>query len=126
MNGEIFQVIFYRLQDFLPDLWNKIIFYASYTEGSYSMKFYVNLEGDNYIDCFSIPNIDKKKIINMFIEFDKMISIERNNELLKNKWNVLTMIVDSEGNMKTYFDYRNIDNNIIEYENEWKNKYLYL
>ena len=126
MNGQIFQDIFYKIQDFLPDLWNKIVLYASYTEGSYSMKFYVNLEGDNYIDCFSIPNIDRKKIINMFIEFDKMISIERNNELLKNKWNVLTMIVDSEGNMKTYFDYRNIDNNIIEYENEWKNKYLYL
>lgn len=35
-----------------------------------------------------------------------------------------SMTVDSDGKMKTDFDYTDISNDVIEYEEHWKEKYL--
>ena len=42
----------------------------------------------------------------------------------KSAWTVFTMIVDNNGNMKTYFDYEDISETFIAYEKKWKEKYL--
>ena len=41
-----------------------------------------------------------------------------------NKWSVMTMFVSSDGNMKTEFDYSDISENAIAYEQKWKEKYI--
>ena len=59
-----------------------------------------------------------------FIDIGKILAPERRALDDKNKWSVMTMVIDSDGNMEAEFDYTDISGSIIEYEREWKNKYL--
>ncbi|MBR4329994.1 MAG: DUF600 family protein, partial [Candidatus Riflebacteria bacterium] len=54
MNQAIYQTIFDKLQNYLPEKWNKLVFFAGYTDGSYSMKYYIEKGDNKYIDCFNI------------------------------------------------------------------------
>ena len=123
MNEKLFQNIFEKIQDVLPHDWKRVMFYAGYTKGSYSMKYYVD-NGDGYIDCFNLGNIKKTQLIQLFMSIDKIISCERKSLEENNKWTVLSMFVSSDGMVKTEFDYTDISENIISYENKWKQKYL--
>lgn len=123
MNENIFQNVWDKLQDALPEEWKKVIFYAGYMTGSYSMKFYTYFDDGSYKDCFSLPGVEQMQLIRLFMDIDKILSKER-KELGKGKWTVLTMAVDDKGNMETDFDYTDISENAIEYEREWKKKYL--
>lgn len=124
MNEAIFQNTFDKLQDFLPKSWKTVVFYAGYTEGSYSMKFYTDCGDGKYIDCFNQEGINKAQLIKLFMSIDKEFSAERKKLTDENKWTVFTMVIDEQGYMRTYFDYTNIDGNTISYEREWKKKYL--
>lgn len=124
MDEKLFQGVFDKIQDYLPAEWNKVVFFAGYTNGSYSMKFYSKDMGESFIDCFSLPGITKAKLIKTFMDIDKILSKERVGLESEAKWTVFTMIVDAEGNMKTYFDYMNHSEDMISYEKEWKKKYL--
>lgn len=125
MNNEIFQKVFNLVQPFLPEGWNKMILYVGYTVGSYSMKFYTCDSQGTYTDCFKCKEISKAKLIQLFMSVDKLLAPERRTLDEKNKWSVMTMIVDSEGNMKTEFDYTDISENTIAYEQRWKEKYIH-
>ncbi len=124
MNEAIFQNTFDKLQDFLPKSWETVVFYAGYTTGSYSMKFYADCGDGKYIDCFSQEGINKAQLIKLFMSIDKELSAERKKLTDENKWTVFTMVIDAQGHMRTDFDYANIDENTISYEREWKKKYL--
>lgn len=124
MNSDMYQNIFDLLAEVLPENWCKLVFMAGYTEGSYSMKYYVKTGFDNYLDCFELGNIDNLQILQLFIKLDSVISPERSSLQDSEKWNVLSMTVDSDGKMKTDFDYTDISNDVITYEEEWKKKYL--
>lgn len=123
MNNEIFQNVFDELQDVLPDEWNSVIFFAGYTDDSYSMKYYIKDKNGVY-DCFNQFGADRAQLINMFVNIDKLLSFERENLEEAQRWTVFTMIVDNQGNMKTYYDYTDISENFIDYEKEWEKKYL--
>lgn len=124
MNPTIYQTIFDKLQDFMPPKWDKLVFYAGYSNGSYSMKYYIENDEEQYIDCFSLQGVKKSDLIKLFIEINKDLSVERESLNAKQKWTVLTMIVDKSGKMRTEFDYADISENSIAYEQEWKKRYL--
>ena len=124
MNETLFQSIFDQLQEGLPEVWKKIVFYASYTEDSYGMKYYVDLGDGQYTDCFSIGNITDIQLMRLFMAIDKFITPVRIGLEKREKWNVMTMIVDSDGNFKTEFDYSDRNEDFILYEKEWKERYL--
>ncbi len=124
MNEKLFQDIFDKLQGVLPNGWSRIAFYVGYTEGSYSMKFYVDNGNREYTDCFSLNNVKKAQLVQLFISIDKIISPVRKTLDDKHRWSVLGMFVDSDGKMKTKFDYVDISENAIAYEQEWKKKNL--
>lgn len=124
MEEQLFQDIFDKIQDDLPAEWNKVVFFAGYSDESYSMKFYSKDIGGGFIDCFSLPGITKAKLIKTFMDIDKILSKERNRLEGENKWTIFTMIVDAEGNVKTYFEYGDHSDDMISYEREWKKKYL--
>ena len=58
------------------------------------------------------------------MNIDKVVGPERKKLDEKNKWSVLTMSVTNDGNMKTEFDYTDISENAIAYEQKWKEKYI--
>ena len=123
MNDNYLQKIFSNLETILPAEWQKVVFYAGYTKGSYSMKYYTDY-GDGYVDCFSDKNVKKADVINVFIAINRIISRERDSLEDKKRWNVMSMLVDNAGKIKTEFDYSDISENPIEYEKEWKKKYI--
>ena len=124
MNEQVFQDVFDKLQDVLPAGWKKVIFYAGYTDGSYSMKFYTDCGDGIFTDCFSFKEVGKAQLIKLFMDIDKVLGQERKELEQKSRWSVMTMIVDANGSMKTEFDYTDISENAIAYEQEWKKRYL--
>lgn len=124
MTDRIYQDIFDKLLDFLPDDWKKVIYVAWYTNGSYSMKFYSKTDNNKYVDCFNMPGISKSAITNLFMDLHRLIA-ENREELDKNKlWTVFTMQVDSNGYMKAFFEYEDHSRDLLKYEREWEKKYL--
>lgn len=123
MDDNIFQNVFDLIQDYLPDGWEKTVLFVGYTTGSYSMKFYAKTNS-RYIDCFSFAGVSKKDLTKLFMKIDKVLKTERNKLTEKNKWTVLTMVVDSTGAMKTFFEYDDHSDDMIAYEKKWKKKYL--
>lgn len=124
MNEKLFQEVFDLIADFLPEGWNKMIFYAGYSVGSYSMKFYSKTEKGKYIDCFSIPGASKAKLVKTFMEIDKVLSKSRKELGDSNAWTIFSMSVDCDGNMKTDFEYDDHSEDMIAYEKKWAEKYL--
>ncbi len=124
MNDKIFQEVFDIIYPVLPAYWKKMVLYVAYTDGSYSMKFYTMDEKNIYTDCFKQKNADRMQLIRIFTNIDKVLSVGRKQLENANKWTVMTMIVDNNGDMKTEFDYTDINENAILYEQEWKEKYI--
>lgn len=124
MNELLFQNIFDKLQTALPSDWVNTVFYASYSEGSYSMKYFVDFGDGKYVDCFTINNNTNMQLAKLFVEIDKEISLVRETLDSKNKWNVITLKVGKDGEFKAYFDYDDISEKMVTYEQLWKEKYL--
>lgn len=124
MNNEIFQNIFDILQPALPNEWKKMVLFVGYTAGSYTMKYYTADDNGKYTDCFSQKGINKAQLIKLFMSIDKIVAPERKKLDDKNRWTVLTMSVTNDGSMKTEFDYADISENAIAYEQKWKEKYI--
>ena len=124
MDNEMFQSIFDSLSKVLPDKWDRVVFRADYTEGSYSMKYYVKTVDGEYVDCYSLPGILRAHIIKIFMDIDKIVSCHRKGLTEKDKWSVLTMTISNDGKFKTDFDYSDISDSSISYHDEWEKKYL--
>lgn len=124
MDEILFQSIFDELQEGLPEIWKKVVFYASYTEDSYGMKYYVNLGDGEYQDCFRVGNITGLQLMRVFININKVITPVRMNLEKEARWKVMTMIVDSNGSFKTEFDYSDKNEDFVTYEKEWRRCYL--
>lgn len=122
MNDILFQQVFDILQPILPNEWKKIIFYVAYFTGSYSMKYYTYDKTGKYIDCFNQKNTNRGQLLKSFMTIDTVIKNERDQ--LKNKWNIMTVVITSDGKMKADFEYKDITENSIEFEEQWKKKYL--
>ncbi len=123
MNEQDFQSIFEELQKVTPNDWERIAFYAEYSEGSYSMKFYVK-SNDTYTDCFNLPDINKSELIKTFMKIDSVIKPIREHIPSEKKFNVLTIIISSDGKFNADFDYTDIQDNVLVYHKNWENKYL--
>lgn len=125
MEDKSFQKIFGVLEPVLPRHWKRLVLFAGYTQGSYTMKYYVKDDNDLYTDCFSQNVIGNAQLIKVFMNIDKIIKVERDKLDDKSKWSVMTMIVDADGNMKTEFDYSDISEDSIGYEQNWRKKYIH-
>ena len=125
MEDKSFQKIFGVLESVLPEHWKRLVLFAGYTQGSYTMKYYVKDDNDLYTDCFSQNVIGNAQLIKVFMNIDKIIKIERDKLDDKSNWSVMTMIVDADGNMKTEFDYSDISEDSIGYEQNWRKKYIH-
>lgn len=123
MNHINFQSVFDKLQEVLPPSWEEVVFYASYTSGSYSMKYYVK-NGTETVDCFNQPGVNKMQLVKIFMDIDKELAAVRKNLAPTELWSVMTMIIDGDGNMKTHFDYADISEDVIEHTRSWEQKYL--
>ena len=123
MNKINYEKLLDELLDVVPANWKKVVLHAEYTATSYSFKYFVNSE-DKYIDCFDLKGIDETLLIQKFMKLDEIIRPSRAGLSGKNKWSVMTVVFQNDGNFKTEFDYDDISENSIEYFQKWKTKYL--
>lgn len=124
MEERIYQDIFNKLIDYLPEGWKNMVFFAGYTCGSYSMKFYSENGDKKYADCFSMPGASKAALIKLFMDIDKELSAQRKELGEEKAWTVFTMKVDSDGHMKTDYEYDDHSEDMVAYEELWEKKYL--
>lgn len=124
MEEKVFQTIFDKVVDFLPDGWKNMVFFAGYTSGSYTMKFYSENGNKEYIDCFNMPGVSKASLVKLFMEIDKVLSVQRKEFGTDKAWTVFTMTVDADGHMKTNYDYDDHSEDLVALEERWKAKHL--
>ena len=124
MNEPVFQDIVNALSEILPPKWNRVIYRADYTAGSYSMKYYIDLGDGEYTDCFKLGTPSRQQIISTFRSIHKIIAADRQSLDEKGKWSVMTMMIDSSGKFKADFDYTDISENPISYQKDWEQRYL--
>ena len=122
LSGEIYQVIFDEISEYLPNFWEKLIVYLEHGQESYSYSFYVK-ENGKYIKCFDLKEISEDKMYASFARIEKIVSEER-KKFCKEVWSNLTMVVNSDGKMKMDFDYTDLSLGNYEYKKNWKEKYL--
>lgn len=121
MDSNIYQMIFDEVSVFATEEWEKIVIYLEYGANSYSYAFYIK-EGDKYTKCYSLPNVNEDELMNAFRRIDVQLSKERS--ATNATWTNMTMVIDSELNIKTDFDYSDLTENAYQYSKDWKSKYL--
>lgn len=124
MEDSVYQTVFDKIIEFLPEGWKKAVFFAGYTDGSYTMKFYFEDGNKTYTDCFNMSGASKAKLVKLFMEIDKALSAQRKEQGADKTWTVFTMIVDSNGHMEADYDYDDHSKDMIAYEEKWEAKYL--
>ena len=90
--------------------WKELNFFALHTEGS-------------PFDCFSISDI-ADRVIDAFIDINKILSSHRAEFDGSSKWTVFTMSVSKDGQFDTDFDYSDHSEDAISVERNWKRKFL--
>ena len=124
MNRNTVEYIFQIIHSFLPKSWQRVILRVDYTEGSYSMKFYVKNQDGNYIDCYHLPNASNSQFIKCFVKINKALADER--KLLENDklWNIMTLAIAPDGCFNVDYDYTDIGDSMISYQKKWEAAYL--
>ena len=120
---KVIQEVFCKVEEYLPQEWEKCCFYAAFTVGTYTMKFYVKNKKGEYVDCFNL-GIDDNQLTFLFMDIDDIIRPYRDALDAKQKWSVLTLLVESSGKFGVEFDYTEVSENSIDYQRGWEKKYL--
>ena len=120
MSKEISDELFDIIQDYLPQEWDKVVYWALYTSNSYTMKFFVK-KNDKYTDCFDI--ITEEELYELFKKLNNLIK-ENRGKTKNDKWTAMILTVNSDGKFKTKYEYNDIDDNFIEYEANIKKEFL--
>lgn len=123
MDESIYQDIYDIIANTLPDEWKKVVLYMNYSEGSYSIKYYVKNKFNQYKDCYSLEGVSKTGLIKIFIEINKIIAPERNVLSEKDKWSVMTLTIEKTGSFNVEYEYGLMES-MFESEAAWERKYL--
>lgn len=123
MEANNLQEIFDKIIDCLPNGWHRFALYSAFTGDMSNSKFYVDC-GKGYIDCFKMK-YSESMLLELFFDIESILMVERNQLKGKKRWNVFTMFVDSEGNVKAHYDYTNIKKCSIEHQINWEKNYIF-
>ena len=116
-----YQIIADKLQNILPLGWEKAVFMAEYTSGSYSMRCFYDAGNGKYQDCMGGSGSAKVQMIKLYKEINQEIQKVR-DELEDDKlWYSVTLEIDSKGSFKAEYDYDSHEGNAIGYIESWKN-----
>lgn len=127
---KFFEKIASRLQPVLPVGWNKVCLYAEIAEKSYEIFFYCFINGtDGAVQCYDLMEeyqIEEEEIDEAFEDIYAILELiwQELKKLEEKTWTNYTLIFESTGRFKEYFDYTDLENGSYEYKKKWKEKYL--
>ena len=56
------------LEETLPEDWSKVVFYAEYAEGAFSIEYYVAGSGkDDFVKCFDQKGVSRASLMKNFM-----------------------------------------------------------
>jgi len=125
-----FEIIARKIQDILPQGWNKLVFYAEVTDDSYEMFYYVFVpEFDKPIQCYDLPKLSEIKedeIDTIFKELYEPLKAERARLITEGKdpWSNYTLILTDDGHFKVDYDFTSLEDGGYDYRKAWKSKYI--
>ena len=122
MNDRIYQLIFDKLEQYLPNYWDRLVVYLEHGAGSYSYSFFVKV-GTSYTKCYDLKGINEDDLMTSFAQIEKAVSVERAKSKTE-LWTNMTMVVEATGKMKTAFDYTDLSSGSYQYKKSWKKAYL--
>ena len=124
-NGEIRRKVYDALKPLLPapEKWQRVIFRADYAEGSYGMKYYVEMEDGKVVDCFSFPDLSASTVTDVFIDINDSILSECRNRLPEeDRWSVIIITINRDGSSQVELEYVDLSeqvvSNIVNWEKE--------
>ena len=124
MDGIVFQRVYEALAPLLPPWWQKVILRAAYTEGSYSIQYYVAGPDGKPADCRSLPGTSEAQRLRTFSAIHKILAEARRDLAGKDRWSVLTMVFDQSGAFQTDFCYEDIGETFPAFLEAWERRYL--
>ena len=113
------------LEETLPEDWSKVVFYAEYAEGAFSIEYYVAGSGkDDFVKCFDQKGVSRASLMKIFMAINKFIEPERAALKPEKRWGSMTLILHSNGKFKVDYDYSDMTENAYARKKAWKKKYL--
>ena len=109
--AEINQTIYEKLTSIIQEDWEKLIYRADYDHDSWSMIFYLLQKNGIIKDCYSMEEISRGELIELFSELNTELKECRDIE----GWYVMTMTILQDGTFKTDFVYDDISRNLADY-----------
>ncbi len=118
-----FQGIVDILYDILPKDWEKAVFMAEYTSGSYSMRCYSDNKDGCFQDVSKDSTVSKIQVVKSFKRIHSLLSKQR-EDMGEKKWYAMTLHFERQGKFKAEFDHKNHEENVLQYIEEWKHRNL--
>ncbi len=82
------------LEETLPEDWSKVVFYAEYAEGAFSIEYYVAGSGkDDFVKCFDQKGVSRASLMKNFMAINKFIEPERAALKPEKRWGSMTLIL---------------------------------
>ena len=115
------------LEETLPEDWSKVVFYAEYAEGAFSIEYYVAGSGkDDFVKCFDQKGVSRASLMKNFMAINKFIEPER-AALKPEKENgdrMTLILLIPTASSKVDYDYSDMTENAYARKKAWKKKYL--
>lgn len=109
------------LEETLPEDWSKVVFYAEYAEGAFSIEYYVAGSGkDDFVKCFDQKGVSRASLMKIFMAINKFIEPERAALKPEKRWGSMTLILHSNGKFKVDYDYSDMTENAYARKKAWK------
>lgn len=109
------------LEETLPEDWSKVVFYAEYAEGAFSIEYYVAGSGkDDFVKCFDQKGVSRASLMKNFMAINKFIEPERAALKPEKRWGSMTLILHSNGKFKVDYDYSDMTENAYARKKAWK------
>ena len=118
-----YENLFQIIQPSLSDGWVKLIVRASFVEDSCNVKYYIKKSDGNVCDCFNL-DYSQHQVLQIIANIHQEFASVRAQLAENKKWNALTIVIDSEGNFHTDFDYSETAWNTEKTVEMWQEKYL--
>ncbi len=123
-DDKFYQDILDAVLEKIPEDWNRIVFFAAYLKNAFHIDFYYKNEDVPYCSLSDMNGINENERFGFILSLNEMIQKKRKQLDDKNRWNVMTLIVNGDGEYKAEFGYEDISETILIYEKEWRNRYL--
>ena len=125
-SAEISRKVYDALKPLLPasEKWTKVIFRADYAEGSYGMKYYVEMEGGKVVDCFSFLDLSASTVTDVFIDInDSILSVCRNSLSEEDRWSVIIVTINRDGSSKVELEYVDLSEQVVSNVVNWEKEH---